>query len=182
MLVLSEIDPALNTSSDPAAFDMRNYAPKYFLINGQAYPDTAEIPTAAGNRVLLRYLNAGAQFHSMALLGMHQTVIANDGSPLAHSYRMVGETFGPGQTVDTIATIPAAAADGSQFAIYDGNLMLHNSDAASFGGMLTFLTVSGTPPTGDTTGPVTSNVAYAAGTLSARLTTVVTGGLKYRSG
>ncbi len=176
LLVLSEIDPALNNRANPATFDMRKYAPKYFLINGQAYPDTAAIPTMAANRVLLRYLNAGMQFHSMALLGTHQTVIANDGSPLAHSHRMVAETFGPGQTVDTIATIPAAAVDGSKFAIYDGNMLLHNSSSAGLGGMLTFLTVSGTPPTGDTTGPVTSSVAYAAGTLTATIDDTARGG------
>ena len=39
VLVLSEIDPAL-TTPDPATFDMRNYKPTYFLINGKAYPDT----------------------------------------------------------------------------------------------------------------------------------------------
>ena len=176
VLVLSEVDPALNNNATPATFDMRNFAPRYFLINGQAYPNTTAIPTAAGNRVLLRYLNAGMQFHSMALLGTHQTVIANDGSPLAYSHRMVAETFGPGQTVDTIATIPAATVDGSKLAVYDGNLMLRNSNAAGFGGMLTFLTVSGTPPTGDTTGPVTSNVAYAAGTLTATVDDSATGG------
>ena len=37
---------------------MQNYAPRYWLINGQAYPDTAEIDTIAGNTVLLRYVNA----------------------------------------------------------------------------------------------------------------------------
>lgn len=176
VLVLSEIDANLNNSVSPATFDMRNFKPRYFLINGLAYPDTAVIPTAAGNRVLLRYLNAGMQFHSMALLGTHQTVIANDGSPLTYSHRMVAETFGPGQTVDTIVTIPTAAVDGSQFTIYDGSLLLHNSNIAGFGGMMTFLTVSGTPPTGDTTGPVTGNVAYAAGTLTATVNDTTTGG------
>ncbi|MEZ4714093.1 MAG: multicopper oxidase domain-containing protein [Caldilineaceae bacterium] len=175
VLVLSEVDAALNNSANPAAFDMRNYKPRYFLINGVAYPNTANITTAAGNRVLLRYLNAGMEFHSMALMGTHQNVIANDGSPLAHSHRMVAETFGPGQTVDAIATIPTATADGSQFAIYDGNLMLRNSNAAGFGGMLTFLAVSGTTSGGDTVGPVTSNVAYSAGTLTANVNDANTG-------
>ncbi|MCB9155911.1 MAG: multicopper oxidase family protein [Caldilineaceae bacterium] len=175
VLVLSEVDPALNNSATPASFDMRNYKPRYFLINGVAYPNTTNIPTAAGNRVLLRYLNAGMDFHSMALMGTHQTVIANDGSPLTHTHRMVAETFGPGQTVDTIATIPAATADGIKFAIYDGNLMLRNSNAAGFGGMLTFLAVSNTQSTGDTVGPVTSNVAYSAGTLTATIDDTATG-------
>jgi hypothetical protein len=179
VLVLSEIDPALNnrtTGGGPAGFDMRNYNPRYFLINGQTYPNTTPIPTLPGNRVLLRYLNAGIKIHSMAILGMHQTVIANDGSPLTFSHRMVAESFGPGQTVDAIATIPAGAVDGSKFAIYDGNLMLRSSNAAGFGGMLTFMTVSAPPPPVDTTGPVTSSVAYAAGTLTATVDDSTTGG------
>ena len=45
LLVLSEIDPALN-ASPIRPFDMRNFAPKYFLINGKAYPDTDPIASA----------------------------------------------------------------------------------------------------------------------------------------
>lgn len=157
VLLLSEIDPALNASADPAAFDMRNFAPRYFLINGKAYPNTDSIPTVAGNRVLLRYLNAGMQFHSMSLMGMHQTVIANDGSALAYPHKMVAETFAPGQTIDAIAVIPATTQSGSQFALYDANLLLHNSSAANFGGMMTFLAAGTPPPPGtDTAGPATS--------------------------
>ncbi len=39
-MVLSELDTALNTVATPASFDMRNFNPKYFLINGKAYPGT----------------------------------------------------------------------------------------------------------------------------------------------
>ncbi len=46
-LVLSEIDPALNNAADPAAFDMRTFAPKYSLVNGKAHPNTTPIATDA---------------------------------------------------------------------------------------------------------------------------------------
>ena len=140
VLVLSELDPALN--ANPATFDMRHYKPKYFLINGKAYPSTDPIPTVGGHRVVLRYLNAGIDYHSMAVLGAHQTVIALDGNPLADSRRYVAETFGPGQTADAIVTAPAATASTNRLAIYDGNLLLHNSNSGGFGGMLTFLEVA----------------------------------------
>ena len=70
-LVLSEIDPALNNSATPATFDLRNYAPRYFLVNGKASPATAPIVSTAGagNKVLLRYANAGLNSHSMGILG-----------------------------------------------------------------------------------------------------------------
>ena len=176
VLVLGEIDPRLNNAPDPAAFDMRKYAPRYFLINGRAYPDTAPIPTNAGETVLLRYVNAGIGYHSMELLGTHQTVIALDGSPLGFSRRYVAETFGPGQTADALVSVPSQTTDGSRFAIYDGSLLLHNSNTAGFGGMLTFLAISATPGSGDTTGPITSAVGFASGTLTATVDDTATGG------
>lgn len=164
VLVLSEVDPVLNNSATPASFDMRNYAPKYFLINGKAYPATAPIIVLAGQKVLLRYINAGLQSHAMSLLGFSQTVVATGGNPFAYSHKMASETIAPGQTLDTIITAPTSVADGSKFAIYDANMMLRNSTGvttnAGLGGMLTFLQVQGgsTGTLPDTTGPVLSSL------------------------
>ena len=85
LLVLSEIDPRLNTSANPAAFNMTSFAPAYRLINGHAYAgdgslSTAPIVAAPGDGVLLRYVNAGVADHSMALLGLRQTVVGEAGS------------------------------------------------------------------------------------------------------
>jgi len=144
VLVLSELDPALNSSAAPATFDMRDFAPRYFLINGKAYPATAPILTAAGRKVLLRYVNAGIRHHSMTLLGVQQDLVAKDGSPTTYTGRRVAETIAPGQTMDAVATIPAGAT--GQFALMDGNLNLFNNKAPGLGGMLTFLSAGGTPP------------------------------------
>jgi len=89
VLVLSEIDPALNgdpdgsdcAPDDPPNCHLLNYDPKYWLINGKAYPDTDPISAVSGDRLLLRYLNAGSINHSMELLGAHQRVIAKDAFP-----------------------------------------------------------------------------------------------------
>ncbi len=140
LLVLGEIDPELGKS--PATFDMRDYAPRYFLINGKAYPDTEPVPSAAGNKVLLRYVNAGIQHHSMAMLGMRQNFVAKDASRLpAATHDVVAESLAPGQTGDAVVQVPSSATTDSRFALYDGNLMLHNNGAPGFGGMLTFVTV-----------------------------------------
>ncbi len=178
VLVLSEIDPTLNNSANPALYDMRKYAPRYALINGRAHPNIDPIAASApGNKVLLRYVNAGNQYHSVASLGAEQRIVALDGSPLNIARRYVAETFGPGQTADAIVTTPAAIAQLNRLAIYDGSLLLHNSNLVGTGGMLTFVTVpaggSGGP---DATGPVTSTVAYSAGTLSATIDDSATGG------
>ena len=171
VLVLSEIDPALNTLANPATFDMRNFAPQYFLINGKAYPATDPITSAAGNKVLLRYVNAGAKHHSMAVLGLRQNFVGKDGSVLPTlTHNVAAETLAPGQTGDAIATIPVAATTGSKFAVYDGNLMLRNGNAAGFGGMLAFVT-AGTGGTGTVPGPVVTSLSLnpTSGALSATI-------------
>jgi len=132
VLVLSEIDP--NFNADPNNFNLVDYAPKYWLINGEAYPDTDFISADAGDRVLLRYLNAGSLHHTMALLGTHQRVIAKDAYPATYPYDVVPETIPAGSTLDTIATIPA---EGTYW-VY--NRQLHLDNAGVFpGGMLTFI-------------------------------------------
>lgn len=157
VLLLGEIDPNLN--ANPASFNMRDYHPRYWLINGLAYPDTVEIATAPGNRALLRYINVGFQPHSMSVLGLRQQIIALDGNPLNYSRTVVAETIPPGRSMDVITTIPASFSLGGKFAIFEANLIQHNSNAAGFGGMLTFLSLAPPPPpSGDTVGPNTSSV------------------------
>ncbi len=182
-VVLGEIDPALN--ANPTTFDIRNFAPKYFLVNGKAFPQTEAIATSAGNKVLLRFVNAGLMPHSMSVLGLHQVLVATDGSPFSMSRGLVAETLGPGQTADAIVTVPGGATAGSKFALYDANLMLRNSSAAGFGGMLAFLTVgTATPPGNDTTGPATTSTGLApnptngsiAVTVSASVSDAASGG------
>jgi FtsP/CotA-like multicopper oxidase with cupredoxin domain len=65
-LVLSAVDPAFNAAPD--TFDLHAYRATSWLINGQPYPNPG-ITATAGQRVLLRYLNAGFDNTAMALLG-----------------------------------------------------------------------------------------------------------------
>jgi len=139
-LVLSEIDPAFN--DDPNNFDLLGFAPKYWLVNGESFPDTASPPgmdtimAAAGDRVLLRYLNAGSIHDTMALLGLHQRVIGRDAFPVRYPYDVVGETIPAGSTLDAIATIP----DGTKptYPLYNRQLHLDNAGATP-GGMMVLL-------------------------------------------
>ncbi|MFN8597519.1 MAG: multicopper oxidase domain-containing protein [Anaerolineae bacterium] len=141
LVLMSEIDPALNGIA-PApvntAFEMGDYAPKYWLINGKSYPQTDPISVTAGNRVLLRYANAGFEEHSMSLLGLNQSVIAMNGylSPFAHG--AVAETVPPGSTMDTLVTMPT----GGQYPLYDGNQHIDTNGANALGGMMTFINVT----------------------------------------
>jgi FtsP/CotA-like multicopper oxidase with cupredoxin domain len=137
-VVLSEIDPNLN--ADPNGFNLLDWAPTEWLINGKPYPDTAQIPANAGDRVLLRYVNASLDHHTMALLGMHQRVIAKDADALSYPFEVVAETVPAGSTADMIATVPGGASAGSLFPLYNRQLRITNGNAFP-GGQLTFLAV-----------------------------------------
>ncbi len=185
VLLLGEIDPALSSATSSLAakqaFDMRKFNPRYFLINGKAYPETTAItgadgqPVAAGKRVLLRYVNAGLNQRSMGVLGAHQTVVGLDGNPLKYARRYVAETFGPGQTADALVTAPTAPS-ATKLTILDNSLALHNTNAAGIGGMLTTIDVAAGGSSVDTAGPGTRSVAFAAGSLSATVDDTETGG------
>ncbi|MCB0908833.1 MAG: multicopper oxidase domain-containing protein [Nocardioidaceae bacterium] len=166
VMLLGEIDPALNNAADKGAFDMRSFAPKYTLINGRAHPDTAPISASGGDRVLLRYVNAGMVYHSMGVLGAGQTVVALDGSRLDYDRHYTAETIGPGQTADAIITAPSLAG-GQQLAVYDASGLLHNNRTGIQGGMFTTIDVTNAPASGDTLGPVLSDVLYDGATLTA---------------
>ncbi len=164
LLIFSEIDPAFNAA--PSNLQLNKFNAKYWLINGKSYPNTSSIPTGAGHKVLLRYLNAGTQHHSIGTLGLHQTVLGQQGFPLAHPYQIVAETLAAGQGLDLLTTIPSASVVGTKLAIYNGARHVDNAGALSggtngtvlFGGMLTFLSVDTGAATGPT-GPLTTNVA-----------------------
>ncbi|HYD39668.1 MAG TPA: multicopper oxidase family protein [Anaeromyxobacter sp.] len=157
VIVLGELDPALNGAGDPAAFDMRGFAPRYWLINGHPYPDTAAIVTSPGRRVLLRYANAGLEAHAMSLLGTSQTTLAVDGARTPRPFRVLSQAVGAGQTADALVTVPSGAPLGARYPLYEGALALHNANQPGFGGMLTFL-VAGAGVPGGGAGPTVAGV------------------------
>jgi FtsP/CotA-like multicopper oxidase with cupredoxin domain len=150
VLLLSEIDPALNAAiGGGGSFNMLDYHPQFWLINGKSYPDTEQVPALAGQKVLLRYVNAGLNQHTMMLLGMHENFVAKDAYPLTFPYELDSETFASGSTADAIATLPASSLPGEKFPLYNRQLHLTNGDASNPnqipGGMMTFISVPGPP-------------------------------------
>jgi len=168
-LVLSEVDPALN--GNPTGFDLTKYAPKYWLISGRAYPETETIQVGAGQRALLRYLNAGSLHHTMALLGTNQRVIARDADPVRYPFDVVAETIPAGSTLDAIATIPAVAPVGSRLPLYSRQFHL-TSGGAFPGGMLTYLQVNA--PAVNQAPSVSAGSDQTVVTLAASLNATVT--------
>jgi FtsP/CotA-like multicopper oxidase with cupredoxin domain len=144
VLVLSALDPDFNDAPD--TFDLNNYNATYWMINGQSYPDTAGGITAAANqRLLLRYVNAGFDNTTMALLGLHERVLARDARLVPHAFDAAAETIPAGATEDAIVTMPAAPSPpvAAGYALYNRQLHLTNgpltTPTPAPGGMLTFI-------------------------------------------
>ena len=188
LVILGAIDPEFN--NDPDGFGVQFLSPEYWLINGKAYPDTVEIDTAAGQDLLLRYINATHQTQGMGLLGLRQRVVGSDGHPII-PYGVVNETIAAGQTMDALTTVPVSTTVDTKFALYNTSLFLHNastrmngnSGPLAFGGMMTFINVAtGEPfdepgPTARSVGLTPNPTTGADGvTLTVQLDDSLTGG------
>lgn len=139
LYLVSEMDPNFQHWKEfGGSFDQAKWKPNYWFINGRAAPDTMGMPmvkgvkaTSTGNaflpnqpyncmplfhpgeRVLLRFINMGHEFHPLHTHGNHMRVIALDGNPLSSTPGTSGvdlswETFtiglAPGKTMDAIFT------------------------------------------------------------------------------
>lgn len=147
VMVLSEIDLALNAAAAGGtlgAFDMRNWAPTYRLINGDVYEDgvTPSMTAAAGDKVLLRYVNAGSEQSTMTMIGLDAQIVATSASLLTAPVGAVATTFPAGATADSIVSVPTGAGSGDKFPIYDRHLALVNGSGGSApGGRIRFIEV-----------------------------------------
>jgi FtsP/CotA-like multicopper oxidase with cupredoxin domain len=145
VLVLNAIDPAFNSAPD--TFNMLDYNATYWTINGESYPDTAGITATPGQRILLRYLNAGFDNTTMELLGVHEHVIAQDASHVPVAYDAAAETIPAGGTEDAIVTMPSYGAPSANgFPLFNRQLHVTNGPQSGTsptpttgGGMLLFI-------------------------------------------
>lgn len=142
VLVLSALDPAFNANPDGA--DLNDYLATYWMINGKSYPGTDPITAAAGDRLLIRYVNAGFDHTTMSLLGTHERVVARDGEPVPAPFDAVSETIPAGATEDAIVTMPGGGAPSANgFALFNRQLHLTNGTLSgptpTPGGMMTFI-------------------------------------------
>jgi FtsP/CotA-like multicopper oxidase with cupredoxin domain len=157
VMLLSEIDPAFNTyvNANNTTVDAANkinyslsYAPKYFLINGKAYPQTTDISAPHGQRTLLRLINAGTRNTVPTIQGNTLTVLAEDGNLLNYSRHEFSPSLNAGKTLDVI-TAPTTTGYN---AFYDRRLGTSNAGVYP-GGILTFMgDLNCSPLNGDVNG------------------------------
>ncbi|MBU0492113.1 MAG: multicopper oxidase domain-containing protein [Chloroflexi bacterium] len=130
LILLSEIDPMLHVAAEQGQiYDLNNYRPRYWLINGRAFPDTVapngaswlpSQPYSSLSRVhpydpvanpypaLVRYINVGTETTPFHPHGNHGRVIARDGRVLIgaggedESFEDFTVPVGAGQTWDAL--------------------------------------------------------------------------------
>lgn len=130
MVLLSEIDPYQHQRVEQGrTFNMNNYHPRYWLINGRGFPDSIAdngaswLPTQPYGALaqvqefdqgthpdpgLARYLNVGTEDYPFHPHGNNGLVIGRDGRPLEGSFgedlsfEKFAINIGPGQTWDVL--------------------------------------------------------------------------------
>lgn len=144
LLLFSEVDPALNravaegiygTAAYPSSI---RYRPVYFLINGESHPvaqPTLAHPVVAGERLLLRMINAGLESH-VPTLGLHMELLGSYARPVVAPVSELAPLLAAGMSLDALVE-PSGVGT---YAIYDRRLFLTGA-SQSFGGMSTWLQV-----------------------------------------
>ncbi|MFZ1537154.1 MAG: multicopper oxidase domain-containing protein [Chromatiaceae bacterium] len=130
MVLLSEIDPYQHWAAEGGgAFDLKDYQPRYWLINGRGFPDSIadnfspylpDQPYGALARIhpfdasshpypgAIRYLNVGTEEFPFHPHGNNGQVIGRDGRALEGpggqdlSFEKFAINLGPGQTWDVL--------------------------------------------------------------------------------
>ncbi len=154
VLFYSEIDPALHqavnngtygTAAYPSTID---YAPKYFLINGESYPYVDGLPADLymGQRVLIRFLSAALNDHVPVLQGNYMSIIAENGNLYPYVKEQYSVLLSAGKTIDAIWNPSSPGI----YPVYDRRLQLTNNGEPE-GGMLAYLEV----------GPVAKDDGYS---------------------
>ncbi len=99
------VEPKTPTANDAPDVDhvmILNDGAHGYTLNGKSFPATQPIVMKLGQKLRIRFMNEGMMIHPMHLHGMHMTVIAKDGWPLASPWRCDTLNVAPGERWDVI--------------------------------------------------------------------------------
>ncbi len=120
LILIHEIDPDLHLAVEEGLpYDITQFHPEYWTINGRAFPDTlaennapwlpnqpysalVQVEASASQEILIRYANVGMDNHPFHPHGNHLRVIARDGRRLVDEFEDFTRTIGSGQTYDLL--------------------------------------------------------------------------------
>lgn len=156
VVLFSEIDPVFNAAVSAGAStpgfsrSSIDYAPRYFLLNGAAYPRTLEISAPVGKKTLVRLLNAGSRNYVPTVSGSFMDtaappnpraltfqVAAGDGKLLPYPRYESALILSAGKTLDAFLDLTTASTPG-YYPLFDRSSGSANN-GSSPGGMLTFV-------------------------------------------
>jgi FtsP/CotA-like multicopper oxidase with cupredoxin domain len=142
-LALSELDDRLNQQvAAGGSYDMNNYEPNYFFVNGISFPDTRTDPdtllaSTQGEDVAIRFINTGAITNPMHFHGYHCLVATRNRVPETEVVEKDTTLVRIGECVDVILPIdqpgtfplhthyvPGVTANGVYANPYGGALLL----------------------------------------------------------
>ncbi len=125
-MVIAEIDSAMHEAVGAGLpHNMLDFSPDFWLVSGRCYPDTlkgdgdpllpsqpagSSVSARAGQRLLIRLLNAGFLNHTFHFGGLIGRIVAGDARPLTtplgdNSYQKAAVTLGSGQGYDVILAL-----------------------------------------------------------------------------
>jgi plastocyanin len=142
--VLNEIDPVWHKAVEEGTpYDRTDFNPRYWTINGKAYPDTEAEPTTmiegkVGDKILVRLINSGYQAHSMHLHGHHFKVIASDGRPLSTADEKDTINVAPGERYDILITF----TQSGEFPFHSHNIIDNTNNGVYPGGLHTMVSIA----------------------------------------
>lgn len=105
-LVISEWSADAASGRTRGVMDMEGMLPNFFTINGKSFPATEPIKVKAGERVLLRLINAGQFSHPLHLHGTAFRVVAQDGHPVPNGGLRDTITLASGERADIAFKLP----------------------------------------------------------------------------
>jgi len=142
-LVLSEFDDRLNNAVRAGgSYNMADYEPNYFFVNGLSFPDTksdgdTRVAMNVGEAVAIRFINAGCITSPMHFHGYHVQVATRNRSPVTDVVDKDTVLVNLGECVDVILPVnqpgayplhthfvPGVTANGVYVNPYGGALVI----------------------------------------------------------
>ncbi len=115
-LVLSEFDDRLNAAvAAGGSYNMANYEPNYFFVNGLSFPDTKNdgdtlVAMNVGDDVAIRFINAGCITNPQHFHGYHVRVATRNRAPVTDVIDKDTVLVNLGECVDVILPVNQAGA------------------------------------------------------------------------
>ena len=142
-LVLNELDDRLNAAVyNGQPYDMADYEPNYFFVNGLSYPETAKdddtlVKINVGEKVAIRFINTGLIMSPQHFHGYHVDVISRDRALETSVIEKDTVVVDVGECVDVILPVaqpgvyplhthfvPGVTANGTYLNPYGGALIV----------------------------------------------------------